>query len=296
MGTTICICICTYRRPSLLQRTLDELLRQETDGRFGIRVVVADNDREQSARRVVEAFGRRAPFPVTYRVEPERNIALARNASVEAADGDYVAFIDDDEFPTPRWLASLLSTCEASGVDGALGPVRPWFEHPAPTWLLRSRLCERPEHRTGALMHWRRTRTGNVLLRREILHDLTPPFRPMFVNGGEDRDLFQRLAERGRRFVWSNEAVVYELVPPSRCTRSYLVRKALLRGQNERSLLSPKSIAKSLVAVPVYALMLPVLLPTHALFMRYLVRLMDHAGKLLGAVGIKPLGDEYPST
>jgi glycosyltransferase involved in cell wall biosynthesis len=279
-----------------LQRTLAALLKQETGGRFTMAVVVADNDREQSARSTVEAFRAATTLPVTYRVEPERNIALARNAAVESADGDYVAFIDDDEFPTPGWLARLLGACETYGGDGALGPVRPCFEHPAPAWLIRSGLCERPEHRTGALLHWRQTRTGNALLRRHVLHDLTPPFRPIFASGGEDQDLFRRLIERGYRFVWSKEAIVYELVPPTRCTRSYLVRKALLRGQNERSLLSARSIAKSLVAVPLYALMLPPLLPTQALFMRYLVRLMDHTGKLLGALGVNPVGNDYPST
>ncbi len=295
MSTTISVCICTYRRRYLLQRTLAELLKQEAGGRFTMSIVVADNDRDQSARSVVEAFRAATSLPVSYRVEPERNIALARNAAVECAEGDYVAFIDDDEFPTPGWLASLLATCETYGADGALGPVRPCFEHPAPAWLIRSGLCERPEHRNGALLHWRQTRTGNVLLRRKVLHELTPPFRPMFANGGEDLDFFHRLAERGHRFVWSNDAVVYELVPPTRCTRSYLVRKALLRGQNERSLLSARSIVKSLVAVPMYALMLPPLLPAQSLFMRYLVRLMDHTGKLLGALGLKPAGDEYPS-
>jgi succinoglycan biosynthesis protein ExoM len=295
VSTTISVCICTYRRPHLLQRTLAALRRQETAGRFTMAVVVADNDREQSARSTVEAFRAATSLPVTYRVEPERNIALARNAAVASADGDYVAFIDDDEVPTPGWLACLLGACETYSADGALGPVRPRFEHPPPAWLIRSRLCERPEHRTGAFLHWRQTRTGNALLRRHVLHPLTPPFRPLFANGGEDQDLFRRLTERGYRFVWSNEAIVYELVPPTRCTRSYLLRKALLRGQNERALLSVRSIARSLLAVPIYALMLPPLLPTQSLFMRYLVRLMDHTGKLLGALGARPAGDDYPS-
>jgi glycosyltransferase involved in cell wall biosynthesis len=295
MSTTISVCICTYRRPHLLWRTLAELPKQETHGRFTMTVVVADNDREQSARSVVEAFRATTSLPVTYRVEPERNIALARNTAVASAQGHYVAFIDDDELPTPGWLAGLLDACQAYGADGALGPVRPSFEHPPPAWLVRSRLCERPEHPTGAPLHWRQTRAGNVLLRRQALHGLTPPFRPIFVNGGEDQDFFRRLAARGHRFVWSNEAVVHEVVPPGRCTRSYLVRKALLRGQNERFALTARSIVTSLVAVPVYALLLPPLLPAHSLFMRYLVRLMDHTGRLLGAVGVRPLGDEYPS-
>jgi hypothetical protein len=73
-----------------------------------------------------------------------------------------------------------------------------------------------------------------------------------------------------------------------------MLRRALLRGQNEKKLTGFGSFAKSLIAVPLYAVMLPFLaLIGHHLFMRYLIRLCDHAGKLMGVMGLKPLGNKY---
>jgi hypothetical protein len=47
---------------------------------------------------------------------------------------------------------------------------------------------------------------------------------------------------------------------------------------------------KSLIAVPAYALALPVLLLAgHHYFMKYLVKLADHAGRLLASVGLNPV-------
>src|SRR5438309_11395304 len=91
----ICVCICTFKRPHLLRRLLCELGGQETSGRFTYSVVVADNDYLQSARQVVEDLAATSSIPITYCVEPRRNIALTRNAAVEHANGDFVAFIDD---------------------------------------------------------------------------------------------------------------------------------------------------------------------------------------------------------
>jgi succinoglycan biosynthesis protein ExoM len=291
---TICVCICTRKRPGLLKRSLEGITKQETGGRFTLLIVVADNDSEQSARQVVSEFKATTSIQINYCVEPIQNIALARNRALENAQGDFVAFIDDDEFPEPDWLIRSLRTCQERGVDGVLGPVRPFFEQEPPRWVIRGKFCERPEHETGYRLSWRETRTGNVLFRKQILEDLEEPFRPEFGNGGEDQDLFRRLMECGRRFIWCNEAVVYEVVPAERLQRSYMLKRALLRGQNEKQLLNVRSVSKSLVAVPIYTLLIPFVsfLGQHYL-MRYSIRLLDHAGKLMAAIGLRPLGTKY---
>ena len=291
---TISVCICTYKRPQLLKRTLQELAKQDTKGRLTYSIVVADNDNQHSAEPIIIAFRVVSSIETTYCVEPEQNIALVRNKCLEYAKGDYVAFIDDDEFPATDWLVTLLSVCEAHGADGVLGPVRPWFDQPPPRWLVRGRFCDRPEHVTGLWLHWRQTRTGNVLFRRQILEGIQGPFRREFGNGGEDQDFFRRMSQRGYRFVWCNEAVVYEVVPPDRWKRGYMWRRALLRGQNERLFLNVRSIAKSILAVPFYVMILPfLLLLGQHLFMSYSIRLLDHIGKLLAVVGLRPLGNKY---
>lgn len=293
----VCVCVCTYKRPLLLKRCLDELAKQETHGRFVYSIVVADNDAGRSAREVVEKFRDVSPIEVVYCVEPEQNIALVRNRALENANADFIAFLDDDEFPPADWLATMLRASEADGVDGVLGPVRPHFDEPPPKWLIRGRFCERPEHKTGAVLDWRQTRTGNVLFRRTILDGIAKPFNRDFGNGGEDSDFFRRMMGNGHQFIWCNEAVVSEVVPPERWKRGYLLRRALLRGQNERQLLTVRSVAKSLVAVPLYATMLPiVLLLGQHLFMRYSIRFLDHAGRLFAAVGLRPLGAKYLSS
>jgi succinoglycan biosynthesis protein ExoM len=290
---TVCVCVCTYKRPELLKRTLQELCRQTSES-FTYSIVVADNDCKQSAKNVVSEVAVCTSTMIKYCVEPEQNIALARNRAVRNADAEYVAFIDDDEFPAPDWLSALLRTCKKYKTAGVLGPVRPFFAEDPPRWLTRSRLCERPEHDTGCVLHWKQTRTGNVLFRHEILDGIQRPFRSEFGNGGEDQDFFRRMMQRGHRFVWCNEAVVYEVVPPERRRRRYFLKRALLRGQNEKLLLNPQSIGKSLLAIPLYSIVLVFtpLIGQHQV-MKYSVRLLDHVGKLLTAVGIKSIRGKY---
>src|SRR5689334_15988837 len=103
----VAVCVCTYKRPELLRRLLKELAVQETGELFTYSVVVADHDRLGSAAAVVSDFTASSAMPVTYFVEPVQNICLARNRAIANATGDFIAFVDDDEFPDKEWLLML---------------------------------------------------------------------------------------------------------------------------------------------------------------------------------------------
>jgi|SRR5579859_2677391 len=291
----ISICVCTYKRLSLLKRLLEELNHQDTDGSFTYSVVVVDNDFLRSSEEVVLEFSAVATIPIGYWVEPCQNIARARNKAIENANGDFVVFIDDDELPTRRWLLTLFRACNEYDVDGVLGPVKPQFDEDPPRWAIRGKFYERPTYPTGFVIDWRKGRTGNVLLRKRVFDACPEPFRPEFRTG-EDQDFFRRMIEKGRVFIWCNEAVAYEVVPPIRWKRTFMLRRALLRGAT--SLVHPTfgtaQIAQSVVAVPAYATALPfALLLGHHRFMTLLVKLFDHLGRLLALLGINAIKEPY---
>ncbi|GFO55357.1 succinoglycan biosynthesis protein ExoM [Geomonas sp. Red276] len=289
----ISVCVCTFKRPDLLLRLLEELARQETGGEFTYSIVISDNDAAQSARDIVLNFAAALgpDIPILYCVEPERNIALARNRAVANARGDFIAFIDDDEYPSPTWLRELLHLCTVTGADGVLGPVIPYFESDPPGWLRKGKFFERPTHATGFWITLLDMRTSNVLLRAELLQGPELPFRAEFGSGGEDVDFFRRKTDKGAHFVWCNEAEVYEMVPEWRLKRSYICRRALHRGNISYKFpeLRRSGVMKALVALPLYLCSLPFLrLAGDHHFMRYLVKCCDHAGLLLAFFRLTP--------
>jgi glycosyltransferase involved in cell wall biosynthesis len=274
-----------------LRRLLQELCRQETCGRFTFSIVVADNDCAESARSVVEECAPNSPVPIKYCVQPQQSIALTRNSAISNADGDFIAFIDDDEFPAKLWLLTLFEACAEYQADGVLGPVKRYFDESPPQWLLKSRFYDRPNPATGPITHWRQCRTGNVLFKRQILSTVEPPFRPAFRTG-EDQDFFRRMMEEGYTFLWCADAVAYEVVPPIRWNRAFMLKRALLRGSMEPQspTFGPRDVVRSLIAVPTYVVALPVaLVMGQHRFMHLLVSLFDHLGTLLALLGVNPV-------
>jgi glycosyltransferase involved in cell wall biosynthesis len=291
----ISVCVCTYKRLAFLKRLLGDLGHQRTEGRFTYSIVVADNDAKESAKPIVEEFAAASPVAIKYCMQPQQNIALTRNKAIENATGEYVAFVDDDEFPIPNWLAILLSTCRQYDADGVLGSAKPEFDGPVPGWVVKGKFYERATYPTGFVIDWRKGRTGNVLLKRELFEGLDQPFRADFLTG-EDHDFFRRMIEKGRVFVWCDEALTYEVIPASRWKRSFMVRRALLRGKISlvHPTFGPRDVVKSALALPAYSVALPfLLLGGQHLFMNYLVRACDHAGRLLAVIGVDPIKEKY---
>ncbi|MEM2145412.1 MAG: glycosyltransferase family 2 protein [Candidatus Jordarchaeaceae archaeon] len=296
MRDHISICIATYHRNKMLERLLRSLALQETEGLFDFSVVVVDNDALGPAREIVMRLKAELGLDITYDIEPQRTIPAARNHALRLARGNYIGIIDDDEFPPPHWLITLYRAIQTFNVDGALGPVHPFFDQKPPAWLLKSRLCERPTHRTGTLLNWDQTRTGNVLLKKEVFDKHNLCFDLKWKTSGSDREFFKEAMKAGYRFIAVEEAPVYEIVPPERWTKSYYIKRALVHGFNaHRNSMGEMNVfshlvvpIKSMVALMTYCIAIPfcACLGTHVL-MNCLEKGCHHFSRLSAMVGIE---------
>lgn len=289
------VCICTFKRPHFLKRLLLKLKKQVTDFLFTYSIIVVDNDSNKSAEQLVHSFCNLSTFDIEikYFVENEQNISLARNKAVGNSSGDFIAMIDDDEFPENNWLLELFKAYFNYNVDGVLGPVLPYYEIQPPAWIIKGKFHERSSHRTGEILSWRNCRTGNVLIRRDIFDDNRNIFSVEFGSGGEDRDFFKRMIKQGYQFVWSAEACVFEEIPPERCKRSFMLRRALLRGKTPYNH-NIFAYFKTVMAIPLYTILVPfsVLLGQHV-FMKYLIKYCDHIGRIFSLCRINLIKDKY---
>jgi succinoglycan biosynthesis protein ExoM len=257
----------------LLQRLLEALAKQHTDGTFSYDVVVVDNDKERSSEAIVRRAAGESATEISYDCEPDRNISLTRNRAIRNARGNLIAFIDDDECPGATWLALLHTTYVSCGSDGVLAPVVPDFPPAAPPWLRKAGVFRRRRLATGTAIGEGDGRTGNLLLRTSLFTEGGCWFDPAFGRtGGEDTDFFHRQFERGGMFVWCDEAVVTECVPPERWTATFHIKRLLRAGTTDGELMrigklpSDGLVARNLMILCACAAATPlswVLLPKH---------------------------------
>ena len=219
------ICIPTFKRPHSLGRLLTELTKH-VDDRIA-RIYVVDNDKDQSAKPVVEKFG---DF-VKYDCVPEQNIALARNKLIAISSSPWLLFIDDDEMPDQYWLDEMYRATQVTGADCIVGPVVTTYPASTPLWIVKGGYFQRKRFPNGSIAKERRT--GNLLIKRELFH-IAGYFNPDFgLTGGEDSDFFFRLDKLGIQIFWWDKAIVYEELPPYRATLHFLLKKQYRHAQIE---------------------------------------------------------------
>jgi succinoglycan biosynthesis protein ExoM len=234
----VAVCACTYLRPHGLARLLERLAALEVPDGVAVEVVIVDNDAAGSARPVVDEVRPAFPFPLRYVSEPRPGIVAARNAAVAAARASGpvgVAFLDDDEWPSPRWLAELLRVAEETAAQVVTGTVEPVFDEAPPAWVREGGFFERPRHPDGARIHY--ARTSNVLIGPAALAVHDPPFEDTGSDGGEDTLFFHRVHLAGLPIVWADGATVYESVPASRVSPRWIVLRQYRYGLTRSAVL-----------------------------------------------------------
>ena len=289
MRDSVIICIPTFKRPKMLARLLDAVAALETDA--DVCVLVADNDAEGHAGLDFCNSLAAYRWPLRCVIADKRGIAQVRNTLIENAlktDAQFIAMIDDDEWPQRDWISQFLQTAHETQADVLQGSI------------LFGQTSAADGHGdirrpTGPIAMLQGA--GNLLIARAILTEMTAPwFDPQFgLSGGEDQDFFVRLQRAGKRFAWSDEARAHGDVPDTRASLGWLLRRAYSVGNSDmRVLLKHRpgparlaaeilKIAGSLLLSPLAAAILAVSPNRRAIPLQKLFRAAGKLSAMFGA-------------
>ena len=227
MADRVALCIPTFKRPKMLARLLNAVAQLQTAAQ--VSVIVADNDAQDHAGLNLCRRVQNYRWPLTAVIAEKRGIAQVRNVLIEEAlktQGDFIAMIDDDEWPEPGWLDAFLAGARQTRADVLQGSIL-FGQTGAADGHGDIR---RPTGPIAMLQG-----AGNLLIRRAVLEDMQAPwFDPAFaLSGGEDREFFVRVERAGKRFAWVDEARAHGDVPQTRASLSWLLAHAYSVGNSD---------------------------------------------------------------
>jgi succinoglycan biosynthesis protein ExoM len=295
-ASAVDICICTYRRAEIVD-ALRAVAALEGCEDLRIRVIVADNAAQPEARTRVSNAASELGLDLLYVHAPANNISIARNACLEAVNGEWIAFLDDDERAAPSWLKALIAEARRDNWDAVLGPVQAIYQNSAPTWLRSGDFhSTRPVFVRGRI---ETGYTGNVLIRRAAIQRERLRFRAeLGRSGGEDVDFFYRLRDCGGRIGFARDALVYEPVPTERACLAWLLKRSFRAGQTHGARLRARAqnamrrgsdLCIAAAKAAICALLAAVYLPIPVRRNRYLTRIALHCGVVARLLGVSDI-------
>ncbi|MGP1387197.1 MAG: hormogonium polysaccharide biosynthesis glycosyltransferase HpsE [Thainema sp.] len=101
------IAIPTYNGGDRIPALLEKLRSQTQVDQLAWEILIVDNNSSDNTCQIVEQYQADATFPVPirYAFEPQQGAAYARLTAIGAANGEWIGFLDDDNWPEPNWLS-----------------------------------------------------------------------------------------------------------------------------------------------------------------------------------------------
>jgi glycosyltransferase involved in cell wall biosynthesis len=265
MAPFISVILATRDRQALLAETLAALAAQQWPCDRG-EIIVADNASTDGTRDIVAAaVAREQGLPVRYLYVAEPGKSAAVNAALQQAQGELLAFTDDDVVPAPEWLGQLAGAFANEEVDFVAGRILPRWEAPAPSWLSPSLYGvlaiadggDSPLQIRAGVQEHPMTIGANMAVRTSVIRRLGGLRRDLGKLGGtlrtgEDHEFFLRMMHAGCQGVYEPGAVVQHFVPRARLDRAYFRAWLYQNGQDVARLEAAYSSGPRLLGVPRY--------------------------------------------
>lgn len=227
--------LCTYNRCESLAKALQNLAVSIVPENVEWEVLVVDNNSSDQTKAVVQGFSDRYPGRFRYLFEPQQGKSYALNAGICDAQGEILAFVDDDVTVEPEWLQNLTSPLHQGTWAGSGGRILPAPGFVPPDWLavdgpcnLIGALCAyfNPGEAPGELKQ--PPYGANMAFRKEMFQrygnfrtDLGP--RPNSEMRSEDTEFVRRLMTAGERLRYVPAATVYHEIHENRVRKDFFL-------------------------------------------------------------------------
>jgi glycosyltransferase involved in cell wall biosynthesis len=228
------VILCTYNRGQLLAKALESVAASTVPPSVEWEVLVVDNNSRDQTREIVRDFCGRYPGRFRYLFEPEQGKSYALNSGIREAQGDVLAFMDDDATVEATWLRNLTGALHNGKWGGAGGRIVLQWPSSLPGWVS----VEGPLARHGFPGFDQGPEAkeligppfgANMAFRKEMFEkhgafraDLGP--NPGSEIRSEDTEFGRRVIAAGEHLRYEPSAVVYHPVPEERINKKHFLK------------------------------------------------------------------------
>ncbi|WP_173179497.1 glycosyltransferase family 2 protein [Desulfosarcina ovata] len=198
MAPLVSVVICTYNRAHLLERALESVFAQSYDH---LEIIVIDDGSTDNTVDVLGALGNQVKY---YRQE-NQGVSIARNVGLNLANGDFIAFHDDDDLMAADRIRRQVDAMISIPNTALVLADRRLFENEGKLLNIKRAFKADTSQSNHHIIQngYESILRGDVnpvpqaalFKRRDVIS--VGGFDPRFTHGCEDTDFFARIANLG---------------------------------------------------------------------------------------------------
>lgn len=117
----VSVIIPVYQVENYLERAVDSVLAQTLEEK---EIILVDDGSEDASPQICDRYAQEYPEMVHVIHKPNEGLGMARNTGLDAARGEYVAFLDSDDTVEPEMYAAMYEKAVAEDDDIVMCDVR----------------------------------------------------------------------------------------------------------------------------------------------------------------------------
>jgi glycosyltransferase involved in cell wall biosynthesis len=207
----VSVIVCTHNRAHRLEQTLNSLQQMTVPADLAWELIIVDNNSSDNTKEVMDSFIDKSSLHVKYVIERNQGVSHARNMGIQEANGDIIAFTDDDCIVDRYWITSILKEFHSDESIAGIGG--------------RVLLYNKMDRPISIRVHAERTILPSTDRILKLMIGCNMAFaRPVFDEVGifdtdfgvgsrfassEDLDFLYRVYKKGLKIVYSPDILVY---------------------------------------------------------------------------------------
>jgi glycosyltransferase involved in cell wall biosynthesis len=232
----VSVIICTYNRSFWLRNCLESLVEQCRNANL-VEVLIIDNNSSDDTRKVAEEYTSQLPN-FRYFIEKTQGLSHGRNRGYWEAQGDLVAYIDDDARAHPDWVKSIIRFFEKHAqVTGVGGPYNAFSTVPIPDWFPKEYGRRSLGEETREIRDDEWISGTNMIFRKQALEeiggfDMSLGMTGSKISYGEETNLVRRMQAKGMQIYYCPAIVVDHAILPYKLSLRWLLMSNYSSGKD----------------------------------------------------------------
>jgi glycosyltransferase involved in cell wall biosynthesis len=241
----ISVIICSYNRAKYIIDAVESLYNQTVSKNLYEVIVVDNNSMDNTKELCIQYITSHPDYNIYYVEEKQQGASFARNTGTKHSKASLIAFMDDDAIADKDFIENILRFFEThSDADGLGGRIIPKFIPKEPKWMSYyvSSLVGNFDYseKVEEFKLGKYPLESNMIVKKKDFLEVKgfntnlPGVAGTLRIGGEGKDFFYKLQDRGKKIYYDPSVRVQHVVEVNKLTREYMYRVASGIGRGER--------------------------------------------------------------
>lgn len=121
MESIVSVIVPVYNSEKYISKCIESIINQTYQN---IEIILINDGSKDNSQKIINEYKQRFPDKINAIEQKNKGVATTRNESIKIANGDYIMFVDNDDFLDNNYIETFVNEIQKSDYDAVFGGYR----------------------------------------------------------------------------------------------------------------------------------------------------------------------------